>query len=72
MRGPDPIEDFNRHDAEEAAFERLCPICDICGERILDDYYYQIGDITFHLDCADRHSVDSYVEKEAEKYGIEI
>lgn len=67
MRGPDPIEDFNRHDAEEAAYEKLCPICDICGERIVDDYYYEVAGMKFHLDCADRHSVDSYVE--AQKYG---
>ena len=72
MRGPDPIEDFNRHDAEEAAYEMLCPVCDICGERIVDDYYYQIGDMIFHLDCADRHSVDSYMEEEARRNGIEI
>ena len=43
MRGPDPIEDFNRHDAEEAAYEKLCPVCDICGERIVDDYYYEVA-----------------------------
>ena len=72
MRGPDPIEDFNRYDAQGAAFENLCPVCDICGERIVDDYYYQIGNMIFHLDCAERKSVDSYVEEEAQRYGIEI
>lgn len=67
MRGPDPIEDFNRHDAEETAYEKLCPVCDICGERITDDCYYKVGGIVFHLDCAERHSVESYMEEERQK-----
>jgi len=67
MRGPDPIEDFNRHDAEEAEYEKLCPVCDLCGEPITDDYYYEVGGIVFHLGCADRHSVDDYME--GQRYG---
>lgn len=67
MRGPDPIEDFNMHDAEEAEYEKLCPVCDVCGERITDDYYYKVGGIVFHLDCAERHSVESYMEEERQK-----
>ena len=60
-RSDDPLADFDRKDAEDYAYEQKCPVCDICGERITDDYYYTIGNITFHLDCADRHSVENYV-----------
>ena len=60
-RSDDPIADFDRKDAEDYAYEQKCPVCDICGEHITDDYYYTIGGITFHLDCADRHSVENYV-----------
>ena len=59
----DPITDFNKYDDECAAYEDKCPVCDICGERILDEYYYKVGDITFHLDCAEKRSVDSYVNE---------
>lgn len=67
MRGSDPIEDFNRQDAEEAEYEKLCPVCDLCGEPITDDYYYMVSGIVFHLGCAVRHSVDDYIEQERQK-----
>lgn len=56
-----PIADFYIREDELAEYESKCPVCDICGEPILDEYYYQIGDIVFHLDCAERKSVDSFV-----------
>ena len=68
LRTNDPIADFNRHDAEEAEYEAMCPVCDICGEHITDDYYYKIGNTVFHLDCAERYSVDSFVETKAYGY----
>lgn len=67
MRSADPIADFNRYDGECAADESLCPVCDICGEPITDDYYYEVGGIVFHLGCAERHSVESYMEEERQK-----
>ena len=60
-------EDYDRYEKEYEDDESLCPICDICGERITDDYYYEVGGIVFHLDCAERHSVDSYME--GKRYG---
>lgn len=68
LRTSNPIADFNRYDAECAKWESMTPVCDICGEHITDDYYYKIGDITFHLDCAERYSVDSFVETKAYGY----
>lgn len=58
---------YDSRDIEEERFIKMCPVCDICGERITDDYYYEVGGMIFHLDCADRHSVESYVE--GQKYG---
>ena len=58
----DPLADVGRREDEEAAFEALCPVCDICGEPITDDYYYTVGGITFHEDCAEKHSVEDFVE----------
>lgn len=63
----DPLEDLYRHEDEIAEYEALCPVCDICGEHITDDYYYKIGDTVFHLECAECHSVECYVE--SKKYG---
>lgn len=57
----DPIADFYLREDEQAEYVSKCPVCSICGEPILDEYYYQIGDIVFHLECAERKSVDSYV-----------
>ena len=42
--------------------------CDICGEKITDEYFYQVCGITFHLECADCKSVDAYVEEK--RYGL--
>ena len=64
----DPLSDVGRRDDEEAAFEALCPVCDICGEHITDDYFYKIGDTVFHLDCAERYSVERFVEAQAYGY----
>lgn len=61
------FEDFDRYDRECANDEKYYPVCDICGERITDDYYYEVAGMKFHLECADCHSVESYVE--GQKYG---
>lgn len=60
----DPYEDFCRHDWEEAEREKRYPVCDICGERITDEYYYELGGYRFHLGCAERHRTEDYVNKE--------
>lgn len=60
----DPYEDFCRHDWEEAEREKRYPVCDICGERITDEFYYEVFGYRFHLGCAEFHSTESYVNKE--------
>lgn len=61
-RSGDPIADYYINQREEEEYEKRCPVCDICGEPITDEYYYMVGGIKFHLHCAECHSVDSYVE----------
>jgi formylmethanofuran dehydrogenase subunit E len=39
----DPLDDFNRRDAEYAEWLKTLPKCDICGEPIQDEYYYEIN-----------------------------
>ena len=62
MRSDDPIADYYMNQREEEEYEKKCPVCDVCGERITGDFYYSVGGLKFHLDCAECHSVESYVE----------
>lgn len=62
LRSDDPIADYDAYDREAAEYEKKCPVCDVCGDPITDDYYYMVGGMKFHLSCAECHSVDSYVE----------
>ena len=62
LRTDDPLTDFDQYDRECYEDEKLFPVCDICGERIADDYYLRIGDMIIHEGCAERHSVESYIE----------
>ena len=64
----DPVADAARYDDECAGWEAKTPVCDICGEHITDDYFYKIGDTVFHLDCAERYSVERFVETQAYGY----
>ena len=43
-RTDDPVSDFNRHEQEVEDALSLLPVCEICGERIEDDYLYEIND----------------------------
>lgn len=55
MYSDDPVRDYNRYDAErEDELEKL-PVCDYCGERIQDDYYYEIGDEIICPDCLEHN-----------------
>ena len=43
FRSDDPAADFARHDREQELQLAERPKCDICGEPIQDDHYYQIN-----------------------------
>ena len=43
MRTNDPVRDAERYAAEADDYINNCPVCDICGEPITDEYYYEVG-----------------------------
>jgi len=51
MYTDDPIRDHYRHDAEQEAAIELLPVCCECGERILDDFCYEINDVIICEEC---------------------
>lgn len=65
LRTDDPIADYDRWDAEqERELERL-PVCTECGERITDDFFYDINGECICERCMDanyKKSTDDYIE----------
>ena len=61
----DPYTDFLRHDAAEDRYLRMLPICIGCGQRIDEEYFWNINGATYHEGCAAevyRESLDDYME----------
>lgn len=50
----DPVADFERHDREQTAALELLPICDMCNDRIQDEYLYEINGEFVCETCLDR------------------
>ena len=50
-RTNDPDRDFDRWDAEQESALELLPVCCECGERIQDDFCYQINDEVICEEC---------------------
>ena len=51
FRCGDPLADFARHDREQAEWLETLPVCDICGEPIQAEHYYQINGDNICPDC---------------------
>ncbi len=45
FRCGDPLDDYDRLDREQAAYEARLPVCEKCGRKIHDDDYFDDGDI---------------------------
>ena len=61
----DPLADFNRYDLERQKEIDSLPICDICGEPIMDDYLYDLDGTLVCEDCLKaeyRKPVEDYIE----------
>lgn len=60
-----PILDYERYaDEQQEALER-CPICEICGEYIQDEHYYEINDEAVCQECLDneyKRRTEDYME----------
>lgn len=50
-RTDDPDRDFDAWEAEQAREMERLPRCSECGERILDDFCYQINDEIICEEC---------------------
>ena len=67
---PDNYDMFRQHEAEEARSLARCPTCDRCGEKITDEYGYEIepGEL-WCRDCVDewlkdqRKDIDEMMEE---------
>ena len=66
FRSADALDDFYRYDAEGADYESKCPICDGCGEHIVDETYTEVvykGKILrFCKDCISTQYTSDYIE----------
>lgn len=60
FRNGDPLDDFARLDREQARWLEQLPVCDVCGEPIQDDHYYQICGENICPDCLEHFK--KYVE----------
>lgn len=64
QRSDNPVSDFLRHDAEQAAELAKLPKCEYCGEAIQDEYCYEINDSLICEECLKRHfrrDVDDFI-----------
>lgn len=48
---PDNYDLWESHDREQRRSLEQLPVCDICDERIQEDYYYHINDEYICPDC---------------------
>ena len=55
----EPLEDFERHEREQAKLLAQLPECTYCGEAIQGDYYYEINDEVICEEC-----LNSFFRKE--------
>lgn len=62
----DPIADFHAWDAEQTELLKRLPICTDCGEPIMGDVFYEIGDARICEDCLlnYRRWTDDYIDEE--------
>ena len=53
FRKGDPLDDFARHDREQAQWLEKLPKCSFCGEPIQDEHYYEINGDNVCPGCLD-------------------
>lgn len=61
----DPLRDFDRYDREMAKEYQRLPFCDECGERIEDDFLYDIDGTLICEKCIEdkyRKQTSDYME----------
>lgn len=64
MKIPDNYDRWEQHQAEQDRAEEKLPECSECGEKVHNDYFYEINDEVICSDCLDsnhRKWVEDYV-----------
>lgn len=56
---PDYTDMFNEYDARQQAQEKKYPKCDCCGDRIVDDKFYNIEGTYICKTCIEDFKVDT-------------
>ena len=49
-----PLRDFERYEAEQEENAQKLPLCEICGERIHDEYGYCVDGYWYHEECFEK------------------
>lgn len=65
FRKGDPLDDFDLLDREMARREARLPVCDNCGQRIRDEFYYDVEGEVFCEECLKdlfQRSTADYIE----------
>lgn len=65
FRNGDPLDDFDALDAMQAMYEARLPVCEECGNRINDDYYFDVDGELLCEDCMNkryRKHTEDYAE----------
>ena len=65
----EPWEYWEDRCEREDEYEKLCPVCDICGEHITDETYLDIDGLILHKGCITDFEkwTEDYVINEEEK-----
>lgn len=50
----DPVMDAANYEAERERKMQELPICDCCGNRITDDYYWEVAGDKYCEECAQK------------------
>ena len=51
----DPATDYERYEAELESARELLPECEECGEKIEDDFLFDINDCLICEECLNKH-----------------
>lgn len=43
-------------------FIKMCPLCEICGDHITDDYVRRIENRYYHDSCIEEVSLETYLQ----------
>lgn len=60
FRTDDPERDFAMHEAWQEEELKKRPVCEVCGEPIVDDHYYDMFDQKVCSDCLKEYCDENF------------